>query len=408
MSIETSRSFEKLSQCLQLSESKLQLVSEELELMRAELAESTRIREVLTAKLAEYSQSADPVSLVKQAGADDVPATDLRSELAELFGLGKSAAENMTPPQPSSAFEDLSEPSGENPSVAINFGSDATQPAVTESTLEVVRDEEPTREETSDDFVRDYMEQLLSRNRKSGGATLSGELTAPDRKKEPNAAPAAAASGAPAPKSPTKVKSYIEQYMAGNMDDGEPTTMSKPNIEAKGVTAFDEERPVQPRPKMDLLKLKESMESFRTLSAQSVESALALHAIDVQRLSFTRRAVFAALLTLICFMFGIAEVSGAIDAPMLIWVTLISAIAVFFELFRQYRALAVHSPNPLSLLFTSVTTKEHIQRSTRLKASASGLTDSASARDVSVNEQSGVSFSMFGRPESLPAESQVS
>ena len=341
-----------------------------------------------------------------------VPTTDLRSELAGLFGLRKPAAESVTPPPlPPAAFVDVSEPSGENQSVMFHFGSDAAQLAATESILAAVGDAEPAREENSDDVVRDYMEQLLSRNRKSAGHALPGELKAVEKKKEPEAVTSTAkGAGGPAPKSPPKVKSYIEQYMAGNMgnlDDSEPLTMSEPDIDVKDVAIFNEVRPVQPRQKMDLLKLKENMDSFRTLSTQSVENALASHAIKVERLGFSGRSGFTALLMISTVLLGIANAYGAIDAPLLTWVTLTSSIAMLTELYRQYLAIAVHTRNPLDWLFASEKAKGPVPQSSKRNGSASAVPGSASD-DLSSNDDCVKPSDAPEYLESLPAGTSAS
>ena len=338
------------------------------------------------------------------------PATDLRSELAGLFGLRKPTTDTVTPPPlPSAAYVDESQPSGENQSVIFHFDSDAAQLAATESMRAVSGEELPPREENSDGYVRDYMEQLLSRNRKSAGIALPSELKAAKNKKDPAASLAAKTAGEPSPKSPPKVKSYIELYMAGNMGDlenSETLTISEPVVEVKGAAALNEERPVQPRQKMDLLKLKEHMESFRTLSTLSVENALASHAIKVERHGFSGRAVFAALLIMTTLLLGTANAYGTIDSPVLMWVTLAAAIAIFTELYRRYLAIAVHTRSPMDLLFTADHAKGPVQQS--VKRTASGVAGPASRNDLSVDQHSGVPSATFVHPESPLAETLVS
>ena len=338
------------------------------------------------------------------------PATDLRSELAGLFGLRKPTAETVTPPPlPSAAYVDESQPSGENQSVIFHFDSDAAQLAATESMRAVSGEELPPREENSDGYVRDYMEQLLSRNRKSAGIALPSELKAAKNKKDPAASLAAKTAGEPSPKSPPKVKSYIELYMAGNMGDlenSETLTISEPVVEVKGAAALNEERPVQPRQKMDLLKLKENMESFRTLSALSVENALASHAIKVERHGFSGRAVFAALLIMITLLLGTANAYGTIDSPVLMWVTLAAAIAIFTELYRRYLAIAVHTRSPMDLLFTADHAKGPVLQSA--KRTASGVAGPASRNDLSVDQHSGVPPATFVHPVSPLADTLMS
>lgn len=313
----------------------------------------------------EYQDSESDLS-----GADSVhssPVTDLRSELAGLFGLKKPATDKVTPPPvPQTEFMDLSEPTGENKAVAFHFGAADTQLAVTSSgsvsTPDV--DAESQREENSDDFVRDYMEQLLSRNRKSAGAVLPGELKAADKKNEPQAAPAKANADKSAAKPAPKVKSFIEQYMAGNMGDlfnGEALTMTNQDSSTTVLETEVDERPTAPRQKMDLQKLKENMDSFRTLSTQSVENALASHAIKQERVGFSGRTVFAGVLLAMTLLLGIANGYGAINSPMLTWVTLTAAIGILSELYRRYTVIKIHTRSPLDLLFDSSKPKELVR-----------------------------------------------
>lgn len=317
-----------------------------------------------------------------------LPATDLRSELAGLFGLRKPAADKSSPPPiPQSEFMDLSEPTGENKAVALHFGSTGTQlnftPPQPGSTLEFVS--ESQREENSDDVVRDYMEQLLSRNRKSAGGVLPGELKPAEKKNHLVAAPAKANSDKPAAKSAPKVKSFIDQYMAGNMGDlfnGEALTMTSPDLSSdeKIVPPVDD-RPIQPRQKMDLLKLKENMDSFRTLSTQSVENALASHAIKQERTGFSGRTLFAGLLLTMTLFLGIANVYGAISSPLLTWVTFISAIGILSDLYRRYTVIKIHTRCPPDLLFDSCKPKDLVRPPTLSDASADLKARSFSATD---------------------------
>ncbi len=304
------------------------------------------------------------------------PATDLRSELAGLFGLRKPAAEKACPPPlPPSEFMDLSEPTGENKAVAFRFGSTnnplTDTSSLTGSSAEV--DSVPEREENSDDFVRDYMEQLLSRNRKSAGAVLPGELKPAQQQTDVQAASAKATSDKPAANSTPKVRSFIDQYMAGNMGDlfnGEALTMT--DSSSSSTIDIDPEfdlRPAQPRQKMDLLKLKENMDSFRTLSTQSVEKALASHAIKQERVGFSGRTIFAVLLLSLTVILGVANGYGAIDSPMLTWVTLTSAIAILSELHRRYTVIKIHTRSPLDLLFNPNKPKVFVRSDSNTEAS---------------------------------------
>jgi hypothetical protein len=279
------------------------------------------------------------------------PATDLRSELAGLFGLQKTIQSS-----PQSEDLDLSEPTGENMSVMFNFGTDAQTLVEAESERLLQEGAQPAREENSDDFVCQYMEELLTRSRQTAGSVLPGELKAAEKKSEPAAASAAKSVEPPVKKSGPKVKSFIEQYMAGNMgdlDNPKSLEVSDSGSESCGTAADTESRPVLPRQKMDLQKLKENMASFRTLSTQSVENALASHALRVERHGFTGRTGFAIVLLTMTLVLGIANAKGVIDYPMLTWVTLTSAIGILNELHRRYASIKIHTRSPLDLLFSS-------------------------------------------------------
>ena len=308
------------------------------------------------------------------------PATDLRSELAGLFGMRKSAAGSSIPPLPQAECLDLSEATGTNKTVMFRFSSNVDPLIATGSEPAVTPRYEPPREENSEDFVRDYMEQLLSRSRTSAGNALPGELTAAEKKRGQASPPAANPVKESAVKSAPKVKSFIEQYMAGNSvypDDGEALTVSDPADFAPVV----KEQTVHPRQKMDLQKLKQNMDSFRTLSTLSVENALASHAIRVERNGFSGRSAFAAVLMSMTVLLGIADAKGVIDSPMLKWVTLTSAIAMISELFRRYSAIRVHTRNPIDRLFEPAGPNGPAQKSAETTVVESALVENTASDD---------------------------
>lgn len=275
--------------------------------------------------------------------------TDLRSELASLFGLKKAAPE--PPPAPSagplisvSEFVDLTEATGQAQAVALKFGQDAS--ALVESVPAPAAEAEPEREENSDDFVRDYMEQLLARSRKSAGNALPNELKTTETKKSepaPAAAPVKKNEAATAKKEGPKVKSFIEQYMAGGFGDltGEGNFQnagpmaSEPELE----DAVESSEPKLPRQKIDLQKLREDMDSFRTLSTQSVENALVDHAIRKERHSINGRIMFVAVLVIMTVFLAIANLKGIINQPSITWVCMVAAIGAAAELGRKYVSL---------------------------------------------------------------------
>jgi hypothetical protein len=193
---------------------------------------------------------------------------------------------------------------------------------------------------------------------------LPRELQPAEKKSDLLAAPAKTNADKSAAKSAPKVKSFIDQYMAGNMGDlfnGEALTTTGDDAPTDDLGPDVDERPAQPRQKMDLLKLKENMASFRTLSTQSVENALASHAIKQERVGFSGRTAFAGLLLAMTLFLGIANSYGAINSPMLPWVTLTAAIGILSELYRRYTVIKVHTRSPLDLLFDSSKPKDFVR-----------------------------------------------
>jgi chromosome segregation ATPase len=280
-------------------------------------------------------------------------ANDIRSELINLFGLKKSAAPVPVAAAPSE-FIDLSEAAGPSGVIALKFGEDAS--AIVEECppdLEVAPAPDSAPEEGSDGFVRDYMEQLLARSRKTAGNTLPTELKhsgekpaepAPVKQAAPRAKKQTAAA---APAGRPKVKSFIEEYLAGGFADlsddspgGRP--IATPSHIEEEEEEFDDDEaettplvPRQPLTKADLQKMRENLDSFRTLSTQSVEKALVDHAMRKERHAMTGRLMLTIVLLLMSVFLFIAELQGVINQPFVLWGTAATAIAAAIEFVRK-------------------------------------------------------------------------
>jgi hypothetical protein len=288
---------------------------------------------------------------------EDGPASaDLRSELANLFGLKKPAVQK--PSEPGlllTDYLDLSEPAGDGKSIAFKFGEDPSsliQPPQPQHNAEQ-ESTEPEREENSDDFVRDYMEQLLSRSRKAAGNSLPTELKPQQKASGPQPAHAQA-------NAPQKQKSFIDQYMSGGFGDlMENGSMSAtpPAVAADDAAPAAPTAPLVARAKVDRQKLRENMDSFRSLSTQSVENALVDHAIRQERINIYGRIVFTFVLVLMTAFLAIANLRGIIHSPSLIWISLVAAIGAGAETVRKWYSVkdrgrlslqpeAVREPDP--------------------------------------------------------------
>lgn len=294
-----------------------------------------------------FGMESEPVSSVPDESDEPSAnaALDLRAELATLFGLSTRNAEKAE--QEFSSQEELpdtSEPLGAAKPVALHFGEDASKIVsghVDEPTPESSGDK--SGEDSSDDFVRDYMEQLLSRSRKAAGNSLPSELSGGSKSKS-TAGTAAGANAkkpeAPATKSPPKVKSYIDQYMSGgalSLDNGESSVPGEAGVDSTSQDA--PEAPLIPRVKVDVEKLRQNMDSFRSVSTQSVEKALVTHALRTERLSIHGRIFLVCVMGFMSIFFGVANYKGIINSPALIWVTLVGAIGAGLELTRKMYAI---------------------------------------------------------------------
>ncbi len=300
-----------------------------------------------------YSESA--LTEIDPPADSSDSASDLRSELANLFGVRKPAPEAQIP---AAYFPDVSEPGGENNAVELRFGEDASM--IVKSSMpspESADSGDNAREENSDDFVRDYMEQLLSRSRKSAGNSLPTELKTQTAKEQPpvdaskKAAPASKAAAKSEAKAAPKVKSFIDQYMSGGFGDltGDGSMSASVPVEAPEETesSLTPTGPVIPRVKVDRAKLRENMDSFRSLSTQSVENALVNHAIRTEQNNINGRIMVTFVMVTMSVFLAIANVKGIINHPSLIWVSLVGAIGSGAELLRKWYSVKERCKNAL-------------------------------------------------------------
>ncbi len=272
--------------------------------------------------------------------------TTLRSEDAVPFNAENRFAESNTEPLVRlTDFIDLSEAAGAFGTVAYRFGSDASRIVETIAAADAQSPlNEGVRDGNSDDFVRDYMEQLLSRSRKAAGNTLPNELKVAEAKPapQPSGAMPQKIASEPATKSTPKVKSYIEQYMSGGFGDltGDGSMLARPEDEHQAIDTTDASSPptlperLTPRVRVDVQKLRESMVSFRSVSTKSAENALVNHALRQQRHAINGRIVFMIMLLAMTVFLAFANAQGIVGNPLMMWVALAAAIGTASELAR--------------------------------------------------------------------------
>ena len=303
--------------------------------------------ETLRPGAAIFGMEAEPVNLSTDENneASVSAALDLRAELANLFGLsGRNAEKPVEELFTTQEMLDTSEPLGAAKPVALHFGEDASR-IISGHVEDPTPESSPNAagEDSSDDFVRDYMEQLLSRSRKSAGNSLPSELSGGGKSKSSGPSPAPGATKKPevaATKSPPKVKSYIDQYMAGGsmpLEDNGASDSSETHSSAAAENS--QEVPMVPRVKVDVEKLRQNMDSFRNVSTHSVEKALVTHALRTERLNINGRIFLVCVMGFMSIFLAIANYKGIINSPALIWATLIGAIGAGLELTRKMYAV---------------------------------------------------------------------
>ena len=98
--------------------------------------------------------------------------------------------------------------------------------------------------------------------------------------------------------------------------------------------------------------------------------------------------MFAVALLTTTVILGIANAKGAIDSPMLTWVSLTSAIAVLSELYRRYSNIKARIRNPLDLFFASSLSKTRVQQAAKITNSATLTAGSANADEITAADES--------------------
>ncbi len=268
------------------------------------------------------------------SGGTESGASALRAELAALFGIGASSeSERFTPP-PIPEYIDTSEPVGTSQAVSLSFGTDASAIVSAPGPVEATSGaEEPEAE--SEDFVKDYMEQLLARSRKSAGTTLPQELKGDSKKKSGTAGKAASAPAKQEPPKLPKVTSFIEQYMANGYGDLDSATAATTPAADQAATPENPSMPSTPRQKMDLQKLRENMDSFRSLSTQSVEKAIVHSTLKRERHNINGRIMLSVVLGTMTVFLAIANFKGVINHVFAVWIALGATVVSIAELARK-------------------------------------------------------------------------
>ncbi|MEP3480472.1 MAG: FHA domain-containing protein [Fuerstiella sp.] len=349
---ERERLIEQSEQELQAQRVALQEARQQLELARAEIhsarepdaSESMLLpRDLIDSvtELAEAGASSSPSVLLDEQKEEVAEEPDVaerssvRSEFAELFGLGAKAKiekeEEPAAKSPATAAElmeavdDYSQESAAAVSLSFESAQDMLMAPDSESKNDDDFQDEPAApvKEEADDVVASYMEQLLSRSRAhaDGGA--------PETEK-PQAGNATVAAKKEEPKEPAGQSSFIDKYMSGQYNSDKASDTQKESAAstsestAEAQLAKDESVELR-RSKIDREAQRLDLQSFRELSTQSAANALATHARRQQKGGITTRTTILTTLGLISVFVLAAAIIGVIPFG---WLTTISIIAV--------------------------------------------------------------------------------
>ena len=292
----------------------------------------------------EESIATDTTNTDATDAENDEDQTSLRSELAEMFGLGSDeAAESFAVEVPTSIPTPIDDYSQEG-SEAVSLSFDSSDGVLLESqtAADTPADDEHA---SADEFVADYMEQLLARNRQKAGSALPEELVqasvsstqpAPPAA-APQAAPSASADSSAAPPEPQVpgTRSFIDAYMAGDFDSHTPEAPLEVPQVGEVAPSTDDQTADTERPKVDLDALRSDMNSFRALSTQSVENALAVHAKRIEQSGITTRSTIFLVLAVICGFMVLAVLMNVIPAGLFVWLSVGAAVVSGIDLFAK-------------------------------------------------------------------------
>ena len=252
----------------------------------------------------------EPVAMEETAETGE-GVSELRTELASLFGLAGNSEAASWEPSPVEEYVDVSTEGGDT--IIMSF----------EQTQGVLPEAQPAENEAyvegeDSDYVTRYMEQLLSRSRSAAGDSLPDELSGTSEKTEP----AAVMDGG---------SSFIDQHM--NSAEGQTLADS-----ASGAGEMEEEGEPTRR-KIDLESLRQDMDSFRKVSVRSAQKALESHAMKKERSGLnSRQAVVAAAATVTLVALA-CQLMGVINAWIVVGGLGIVTAGTIIELVRCQRVI---------------------------------------------------------------------
>ncbi len=337
-SCERQRRIENTEEDIEAQRRQLLEARQQLELARAELqvtadAQPQSLHDPQTAMPSESLIDTACTDSVDTACTDLVDTQDgdarstIRSELAEMFGLGgnevvtSSAAEDLMPTK----VDHYAPESSDEVSLSFSSAESVLLEACGDEVAEEEKAEEKAEEKTSDQFVADYMEQLLARNRQKAGGTLPEELTSE------SSSSASKDESAAEPQRP-QTKSFIDSYMAGDYDNETSESAAAVDRSADAAPLSDTKNTNVDRPKIDLAALRNDMNSFRALSTQSIENALAVHAQRKERTGIAARSTIFLVLAVICVFMIAAVLTNIIPSGAFVWLSVAATIVSGIDL----------------------------------------------------------------------------
>lgn len=267
----------------------------------------------------------------------------VRSEIAELFGITNSAFQEKPEEERrvSAAAELMSavDDYSQEDSAAVSMSFSEAEQVLLRPKSSLQREPEASLEEedeSHDDFVSQYMEQLLSRNRQSAGGSLPEELTRTTKRSDRSVVEKSAVREKPKPQA-----SFIDQYMSGTYSQMDASVDRSADVLVSGVAGDTAVRP--PRAKIDVRLLRQNMDSFREISSRSVENALATHARRRERGNLMKRATILGALSLLSVLIVVASMTGAIPFGIFAWLSIAAVVVSGGEFLWKLKSIDVQA-----------------------------------------------------------------
>ena len=254
-----------------------------------------------------------------------LPARNNHNPPEMSFSSGSSAAAVATLEKPEDLRNELSDlfemQASERPETVTQRPEVAAASATAKSA-----EAERQAEDSHLDSIKNYLSQLLDRSADS----TSPEVILADRRKTDNQYRGTDRRATPEP-TRKPVKSFLDAYMSTHGGELAGAANASPVLPS-AEKAETPTPPIKPRTPVDVVSIRESMNSFRAVAIQSVENAVLSHDMRQAKGTVAVRKIMIAGLIAVTIMVFLANMVKAIEFSMLNWLMVAAVLLATAEL----------------------------------------------------------------------------